>query len=566
MEVHPDRVNRIGTDSSGRLVYEAEINGTPTRVAKIDVDPFGNGDDRWYPEKMAKELAVMREKVREGDGPLTLSNVWTSLITKGGGMFFISRELGLAGSRIAASKAHWSHFLPVAGARGRVMVKMMEMARNPRGQAIQGVMERLGASGERFSEKFEPTIVDETRMGKLKKVAGKVWDFEEDLMFGRNGAENLIRRVMTETAISLEIGDAAAPVLADVDSGKLGELEAAEKIMSMMSSGQKTRVTKFINDTLGHANKEARTAWMNKAQKWFPWITVNASQIPAGFRRLLTANVDWKQAVRVGRNNPAKAAALVAGGMMSGPIGMFLLGNVLNYLLNGHGMQDNDEKRRTQVKLGDGVYWGIDEELQRTMRISGLRQAASGQVGSFGEYPSVLKDEAFRQLTYMVLPWLRLTSERGGASVPAWYAQRTAEEIQRNGFTKEAVTQGVIQDLQQNLVPFPGVQFSGAKEKKDAAIDDAVAALRKKDTNAYLKIARDKKLTAQDTQNAREQARYPDDRAYKISNMTVQNALKEFRGMSVADKDKYRTYVNRKVLNSELGAAERRAALTELRK
>jgi hypothetical protein len=566
MEIHPNRVERIGSDESGRLVYEAELNGQRQRVAKIDVDPFGKGDERWFPERLAKEFAIMRDKVRDAQGgPMKMLNVWTSLQTKGGAMFFISREIGLAGSRIAASKAHWAHFLPVVGARGRVMAKMFEMSRNRRGQAIQGVMERLGSSGERFSEKFEPTIVDETRMGKLKKVAGKVWDFEEDLMFGRNGAENLIRRVMTESAIGMELGDESFNrVLADVDSGKVGELQAAEKILGMMSSAQKVRVQKFVNDTLGHANKEARSSWMNKIGNVFPWITVNASQIPAGFRRLMTLNVDWKRAARLAKTDPAKAAAMVAGGMMSGPVGMYLLGNILNYLFTGHGMQDNDEKRRTQVQLGDGIYWTIDEEFQRMARISGLRNLAAGKVASVDEYADALKDDALRQITYMIPPWLKFASSRGGGSaIPGWYAQRTAEEIQRNGLSKDTLTQGVLQDLQQNLAPFPAVSVTGEKETKEAAIRTAVKAMRSKDAGAGKLM---EKFTPEDRRKVMEQVRYVDDTAYDISNMTVEKALEKWDGFTAEQKKKYGKQVREKVGNSQLRGEARREAVQRVQR
>jgi hypothetical protein len=331
---------------------------------------------------------------------------------------------------------------------------------------------------------------------------------------------------------------------------------------------------------------------MNKLQTIFPWISVNVSAIPTGIKRVLSGNVNWAQVSQLAKSgNKTGAAALIAGGMMSGPIGLIVFGNLLNYLLNDRWMHENDPLYRTSVQIGDGMYLDLDMEMQRSLRILGMKRLMGGTIDSPQGYTKALGEEVYKQFRYMLNPGIRAVSEGdGGKQVPAVWLQKTADRVSREGMTGEAIGKGLIEDVQQNLLPVTGVRFGrkgpprtaaemkvnelGFKSDEPMTAEDrerskrrreAVDANRSGNMTEFRRMLLDPKMTPQDRENIRERLGYPDDLAYRLSGLAVSDALEVWGVMSGEQKEKYRRFLVRKISNSELLPAEKREAMQRVR-
>lgn len=365
---------------SGKNTYSANFRGKTVEVSPVDLAQ----NNAPYPliKYVPKDIAYEYNHIKQDRGKYdTLFDKAVQLGTKvavvGDLAPHAARVIAHVGARNAQSGESALGMLPSwLGSNERAIGRMKEMVKSPLGEGLQLLIDRSGSDkGHGFDVK-----PGQTQLGKwLAKP--------HDLLFNPDyGVDPMGRRVIADAHLRTLFGnDFVEGMETDLKSGKINSAQFADALEKKMSDSQFLGLARKVNGTMGFANKQTRSNLLNWVSRVAPFVGSESGMIPREIGKV--ANLDIPGlANSIKSQRWGQAASQLGGSLATGALGVYLLGNAINYANTkaqtgqGRFMSDNDADHKLDIWLAPGWHLSnLDPTFSRGTRLVGLKGKANGE-------------------------------------------------------------------------------------------------------------------------------------------------------------------------------------------
>jgi hypothetical protein len=552
METDPYRVLLSGTRSMAQRIYFYEKVGSDEDVAKMRAKFVEEGGTR-------KEFddAVAAANGRKTGPAFDPQSGWIRLMRAGASLIGISHLSG----RAAVNLAQTVMLVPPYTGAGNYLKAVAAAVRHP-----QMTLSRMAAMGAMHRSIMETTVQEGRQLESGIRILKGAVDRATLAHFTDQMNNVIAGAAFEELAKSwrrngLKAGDlyTAKELLAltprEIALAQQGNI-SQKVLQKIVQNGIKR--TQFVTES---AHRTSKFQHNEIAQALLSYQSYAIGTMRAVGRILDEAKV----AVESGDKARMAGAGKRILGLLAGSIGAGMVSIIAKSILYDRPVKKEDETwvdvaQRAMIEAGlygpaqrayDAFRYNTGEPERQLLSL--LPKAAflvevAKALNGIGPYAGQTKGESFNEFLTRNMPAARALNNATGQPLTPKFDK----------MAKDRAPKTAAERMARELGYKSATPITREDRERNAHRQQIVDANRSGNIEEYRRLIRDPATTPKDRDNVRERLRLPDDFAYRISNLSAEEAVRVYGAMNAQEKQKYKAIIRRKVGNSELAGDKKR--------